>query len=113
MVYDRVRIDLESWEYDFLKEFVLNTDKIKNSSIFESIIKKIENPKIIKYSDKKREASEIATLARTKQVREKINKAVKELELDLKRGFIKKISYFAISKKSGVHLNTVKKYHFF
>jgi len=107
----KMRIDLEEWEYEMLQELIKEANERK-SNIYKNLIEKIEKPKIIRSSENKRSAAEKATETRSKIAKEKIKKAVEELELELKRGFIKKISYFAIAKKSGVHINTVKKYHF-
>jgi len=101
------RLGLSEHELDTLKSLVR---KHLKDEIYDDLKEKLNNPKIINYSAFKVNATVKATEARTAKAKEKIEKAHKQLELDLKRGFIKKISYYGISKKSGVHINTVKKY---
>jgi len=110
MTYKKLRLDLEEPEYLILKMILEKSSFTIDSSSYKSLLKKIENPKEIKYSSAKSDAVYKATNARKKIAIEKIKEAQKALELELKRGFIKKISYYGISKKSGVHINTVKKY---
>jgi len=110
MTYKKLRLDLEEPEYIILKMILEKSSYKNDSNSYKSLLEKIENPKEIKHSSAKSDAVYKATNARKKITIEKIKEARKALELELKRGFIKKISYYAISKKSGVHINTVKKY---
>ena len=110
MIYKKLRLDLEEHEHFFLKIILEKSSFTSDSNSYKSLLKKIENPKEIKHSSAKSDAVYKATNARKKIAIEKIKEARKALELELKRGFIKKISYYAISKKSGVHIDTVKKY---
>lgn len=112
-VYKKMRLDLEEYELMMLKEMIEKYQGDKESRSFKELMEKINNPKEIKHSTAKREATEKATKARSDKAREKIKTAVIELERELMRGNIKKVSHFAISKKSGVHINTVKKYSYF
>ena len=108
MTYQKYRIDLDDAEMHQLKALI-NSSKMELSA---SLKVKINSPKIIKITDNKREATSLANEKRTAVAKQKIKDAVQQMELDLKRGFIKKITYYGISKKSGVHIDTVKKYHF-
>ena len=110
MTYKKFRLDLEGHEYLILKTILEKSSYTLDSRSDKSLLEKIENPKEIKHSSAKSDAAYKATMARKKIAMGKIKEAHEALELDLKRGFIKKISYYAISKKSGVHINTVKKY---
>ena len=111
--YTKPRLDLDETELYILKDLISSID-INNyrgrEDRLKSLIDKINNPKRIKHSFAKIDAAEIATEARTAKAKAKIKETHEQLKRDLMRGNIKKISYYAISKKSGVHINTVKKY---
>ena len=114
---DTVRLNLDSSELRMLESIINDADiKIYAGEyqsmidVFNSLKEKIGNPIVIEYSSKKVDATVTATEARTAKAKAKIKETFKQLERDFKRGYIKKISYYAISKKSGVHINTVKKY---
>jgi Ni,Fe-hydrogenase III large subunit len=111
--YKKLRLDLEENEILILKQILEEYQGDKELRSYNELIEKVNNPKEIKHSQAKTEATEKATKARSDKAREKIKKAVFELERELMRGNIKKVSHFAISKKSGVHINTVKKYSYF
>ena len=108
MTYNKYRIDLDDAEMHQLKA-LLDSSKLELSA---SLKMKINSPKVIKITDTKRESISSANKKRTAIAKQKIKDAVAQMELDLKRGFIKKITYYGIAKKSGVHIDTVKKYHF-
>ena len=111
--YKKPRLNLDGAELNIIKNLVKSIDinSYKGSKeILKSLIYKIDNPTMIQFSFAKRDAVEIATEARTAKAKAKIKETHKQLKRDLTRGHIKKISYYAISKKSGVHINTVKKY---
>jgi len=108
MTYQKYRIDLDDAEMHQLKA-LLDSSKLELSA---SLKVKINSPKVIKITDNKREATSSANKKRTADAKKKIKETVALMELELKRGFSKKITYYGISKKSGVHIDTVKKYHF-
>ena len=107
-----IRIDMNILEFEYLQEVIKNLDStdINQNYIKEKLTKLIKSPSVFQRSEAKQDAMEQATRARSKKAKEKIEKAHKQLKLDIKRGTAKKMSYYAISKLSGVHINTVKKY---
>ena len=83
---------------------------IEEQKYYKPLKDKVESPTVIKYSSDKFLASKRATEARTSNAKSNINEAKRFFEAKLKRGSIKKISYYMISQRSGSHINTVKKY---
>ncbi len=111
---DTYRIDLSKGEYEIFKEYVdfTNIEKANNNlkeeddyNIFEVILNKLNNPKIIKHSNKKISAIQKATLSRSNSVKNKINNAINILRLENKQ-----FTHYSISKTSKVAFQTVKKY---
>jgi len=107
-----IRIDMNILEFEYLQEAISNLDNsdIHQNYIKEKLTKLIDKPSVFQRSEAKQDAMGQATRARSKKAKEKIQKAHKQLKLDIKRGTAKKMSYYALSKLSGVHINTVKKY---
>ena len=103
------RLDLNYAEMKVLLR-ILEGYEGNKCEFYDSLLKKVKNPTQIYYSRAKSDAAATATKVRSDKAKKKINEAVKSLKLDLKREHIKKISYYAIAKKSGSHINTVKKY---
>jgi len=107
VIMDTYRIGLAEHELNTLKSLV--REHLKDD-VYDSLKEKLNNPIIISYSEHKAKATSKATEVRSATAKAKIEKAKVELERELMRGFIKKVSYYAIAKKSGTHINTVKKY---
>ena len=100
------RIDLQKDEIMTLLEVLADVDIAKvNISSLNQIKQKAENPKRIKRSWRKSEATKIATEARIKKVKEKIQNAVNILRMENKE-----VTAYQVSKASGVSFVTVKKY---
>jgi len=104
---DTYRIGLAEHELNTLKSLV--KEHLKDD-VYNELKDKLDNPTIISYSEHKAKATSKATEVRSATAKAKIEKAKIELDRELMRGFIKKVSYYAVAKKSGVHINTVKKY---
>jgi len=100
------RIDLQVEYLQLLQKYInqIEVDEM-DLIMFNEIKEMINNPKKIKRSIYKMIAAETATEARTKKAKEKIQNAVNLLRMQNK-----KITYYAISKESGVAYQTVKKY---
>lgn len=99
MSYDKYRIELDKIEYEALKHLS------ENSKINISLFEKIQNPTIIKYSEKKVNATKKATASRTAKAKEKIQNAINLLRLENKE-----MTIYNISKIAGVSFQTVQKY---
>jgi len=112
------RIDLTKSEYVAFKEYVnltaleraikdINDKRVKTDghNVFEIILNKINNPKIIKYSDKKISAILNATKIRSNRVKEKINNAINILRMENK-----KFTHYNIAKTGNISFVTVQKY---
>ena len=112
---DTYRIDLYSHEFELFKEYIkideikkayeLTKDDKDSENIFEKFLNKINNPKIIKHSNKKITAIQKATQIRSSNAKEKINNAINILRLENKQ-----FTHYNISKTSKVAFQTVKKY---
>ncbi len=96
------RIDLTKKELEELRENL--KFKVMTFTTNE-IYKKVDNPKIIKKSDKKIKAVKIANMARTKNAKKKINAAIQLMIFENK-----KMTYNSIAVVSGVAHKTVAKY---
>lgn len=120
MKFFNKRLDLSENEFDCLKKYIdfeKMEEAIKNfdyeyykqlniqESIEASLLKKLNNPKEIKYSLKKIVATREATESRTKAAKEKIQNAINILRMENK-----KITHYSIAQTSGVSFTTVKKY---
>lgn len=120
MKFFNKRLDLSESEFDCLKKYIdfeKMEEAIKNfdyeyykklniqESIEASLLKKLNNPKEIKYSLKKIVATREATESRTKAAKEKIQNAINILRMENK-----KITHYSISQVAGVSFTTVKKY---
>ena len=109
----KYRIDLTKDEYDILDSIISTYfndmedyfEGIDKEYIFNKTIEKIENPKVIKESEKKELAALNATKTRTKRVKEKIQNAINILRMENKE-----ITPYQVSKVSGVSFITCKKY---
>jgi len=112
---DKIRLEFDSkLEFDLFLNFV-KIDEIKKAcetiknedtfNIYSKFLKMLENPKIIKYSDKKAAAAATATDVRVKRVKEKINNAINILKLEGK-----KLNFHNIAKTADVAYLTVRKY---
>jgi len=104
------RLDLEECELNNLKELIKyakSYDELQEEELYfnEELLEKVQNPKKIKHSGKKALAAEIATEARTKQAKEKIQNAINILRME-----DKKLTHYSIAKMAGVSYVTVKKY---
>lgn len=120
MKFFNKRLDLNQSEFDCLKKYIdfenmeeaaknFDYEYYKKLDIQESIeaslLKKLNNPKEIKYSLKKIVATREATESRTKAAKEKIQNAINILRMENK-----KITHYSIAQTSGVSFTTVKKY---
>lgn len=105
----KYRIDLDAYELDILSQYIKEIKEEDVNAIelptFNEIKQKIANPKKIKHSWKKIYATEKATEARSKKVKEKINNAINILRMENKE-----ITPYQVAKVSGVSFVTVKKY---
>ena len=103
---DKYRLDLDLNEINLLKKIITNA-KIDNHNpkYFNSLIEKIENPKIIKKSQKKTEAAKKVALNKEDKSIKKIANAIDVLKL-----FGKKITMYSIAKEAGISYNTAKKH---
>ena len=103
---DKYRLDLDLNEINLLKKIITDT-KIDNHNpkYFNSLIEKIENPKIIKKSQKKTEAAKKVALNKEDKSIKKIINAINILKL-----YGKKITMYAIAKEAGISYNTAKKH---
>lgn len=120
MKFFNKRLDLSESEFDCLKKYI-DFEKMEEAaknfdyeyykklniqeSIEASLLKKLNNPKEIKYSLKKIVATREATESRTKAAKEKIQNAINILRMENK-----KITHYSIAQTSGVSFTTVKKY---
>jgi len=107
-VYDfKYRVDLDFDRLELLQKYINKLDNIDERDIilFNEVKEMINNPKKIKRSVNKLVAADKATEARTKKAKEKIQNAINLLRMQNK-----KITYYAITKESGVAYQTVKKY---
>lgn len=120
MKFFNKRLDLSESEFDCLKKYIdfenmeeaaknFDYEYYKKLNIQESIeaslLKKLNNPKEIKYSLKKIVATREATESRTKAAKEKIQNAINILRMENK-----KITHYSIAQVAGVSFTTVKKY---
>jgi len=110
IIFEKFRIDLNEIEIEVLKNLAKEHLTNSKSDVYDSLKEKLNNPTIINYSENKARATIKATEVRSAKAKAKIKQAKIELDRELMRGFIKKVSYYAVAKKSGVHINTVKKY---
>ena len=94
-------VDIKQLEEDF-KDTCDESDKY---NIYELFLNKLNNPKIIKHSNKKLKAIQKATKIRSNNVKDKINNAINILRLENKQ-----FTHYSISKTSKVSFQTVKKY---
>lgn len=94
-------VDIEQLEKDFKDTY----DEMDEYNIYEIFLNKLNNPKIIKHSNKKLKAIQKATLSRSNSVKNKINNAINILRLENKQ-----FTHYSISKTSTVAFQTVKKY---
>jgi len=101
------RIDLQVEYLELLQKYINQIDNVdeRDTIMLNEIKEMINNPKKIKRSVNKMIACDKATEARTKKAKEKIQNAVNILRMQGK-----KITYYSISKESGVAYQTVKKY---
>ena len=120
MKFFNKRLDLSESEFDCLKKYI-DFEKMEEAaknfdyeyykklniqeSIEASLLKKLNNPKEIKYSLKKIVATREATESRTKAAKEKIQNAINILRMENK-----KITHYSISQVAEVSFVTVKKY---
>jgi len=92
---------------ELLQKYINQIDNVdeRDTIMLNEIKEMINSPKQIKRSVNKMIAADKATEARTKKAKEKIQNAVNILRMQNK-----KITYYSISKESGVAYQTVKKY---
>lgn len=111
MKFFNKRLDLNDSEFDCLRKYIdfgkmeEVANKYKEECIELKLLEKLNNPKVIEYSQKKVIASFRATESRTKKAKEKIQNAINILRLENKS-----ITHYSIAQTSGVSFNTVKKY---
>lgn len=104
------RLDLNESEFDCLKKYIdfekmeEEANKYKEGSE-STLLEKLNNPKVIEYSQKRVVSSFRATESRTKAAKEKIQNAINILRMENK-----KITHYSIAQTSGVSFTTVKKY---
>ena len=96
----KYRLDLDLEEILNLKLLLEES----SSSGLESILSKVDNIKIIKFSPEKQRAVQEATKARSKKAKDKIQNAINLLRLEGK-----KITHYSIAKVGQVSYNTVIK----
>jgi len=108
----KYRLDLGLSELEILQEILEDNkknDKYENYYLqlesFKSLNEMIEKPKEIKYSGARANALAVATKARTKKAKEKIENAINILRIECKP-----ITHYSISSVAKVSYNTVKKY---
>jgi len=97
------RLDLNKDELDQLKVIVSKIAITENVNV--TLLSKIENPKLIKKSDKKVAATKNATIARSAKTKLKIENAINLLRMENKE-----ITYYSIHKVGNVAFKTVQKY---
>ena len=110
---DYYRLDLTLAEYDELKYFIklkeledsILLSQQKGYDLYDNLLKKINEPKVIKSSVKKSIAANKATKIRSAKAKVKIDNAIRILQIENKP-----ITYYSISKAGKVSYNTVKKY---
>ena len=109
----KYRIELSKNEYDVLID-IINTygndfnefyDDLDKGYTYGNLVEKIENPRLIKESEKKELAALNATRIREKRTREKIQNAINILRMENKE-----ITPHRVSKVSGVSFQTAQKY---
>ena len=111
----KVRLEFLNHEYDLLKSFI-DFEAIKKADeeaqkskhktdVYNRVLNMLENPKIIKFSQKKQNAIALATKIRSVKVKEKINNAINILRLQ-----DKEFTHYNIAKEAKVSFVTVKKY---
>jgi hypothetical protein len=83
----------------------VNNININNNLILKNLQDKINNPKLIKKSNKKLEAIKEAREARKKQILEKIQNGINLLRL-----YNKKVTIYSIAKESQISYQTAKKF---
>jgi len=111
MKFFNKRLDLSESEFDCLKKYIdfENMEEVANEykekCIESTLLEKLNNPKVIEYSQKRVVASFRATESRTKAAKEKIQNAINILRMENK-----KITHYSIAQTSGVSFTTVKKY---
>ena len=111
MKFFNKRLDLNESEFDCLKKYIdfekmeEVVNKYKEECIESTLLEKLNNPKVIEYSQKRVVASFRATESRTKAAKEKIQNAINILRMENK-----KITHYSIAQTSGVSFTTVKKY---
>lgn len=104
----RIRLDLTEIEYGILKhhiDFKMLKERAEEDPSIMSLLDKLNNPKIIKSSQKKILATIKASESRTDAAKEKIENAINILRMENK-----KITHYSISKMGNVSFMTVKKY---
>ena len=111
MKFFNKRLDLNESEFDCLKKYIdfekmeEAANKYKEECIESTLLEKLNNPKVIEYSQKRVVASFRATESRTKAAKEKIQNAINILRMENK-----KITHYSIAQTCGVSFTTVKKY---
>lgn len=120
MNFFTVRLDLSENEFEVLKSYIdfkkmeeaiknFDYEYYKRLNIEEpteaTLLKKLNNPKKIKYSLKKVVATREATEKRSQNAKEKIQNAINILRIENK-----KITHYSISQVAEVSFVTVKKY---
>jgi DNA-binding protein H-NS len=98
------RLDLNNIEIKILQDIINNIDT-NNNLILKNLQDKINNPKLIKKSNKKLEAIKEARKAKEKQISEKIENAMNLLRL-----YNKKITIYNIAKEASIAYQTAKKF---
>jgi hypothetical protein len=106
MLEAKYRLDLNLDEIRLLREIIANA-KVDDYNLkdFNSLIEKIENPKIIKRSQKKTEAAWRVAAGKEDKSIEKIENAINILKL-----YNKKITIYGVAKEAGISYNTAKKH---
>ena len=91
---------------------ILNNEELKvfyeeigDGYIYSQLVKKVENPRLIKESEKKELAALNATRIREKRTKDKIQNAINILRMENKE-----ITPHRVSKVSGVSFQTAQKY---
>ena len=105
------RIELNNRELELLTNILKNEElkgfyeQIGDEYIYSQLVEKIENPRLIKESEKKYNAALNATKAREKRTKKKIQNAINILRMENQE-----ITPYRVSKVSGVSFQTAQKY---
>ena len=90
---------LQNANFSLCSDVVISNKEISEAMVLVARLQEMEKTKA------RKEASKVATEARTTKAKEKIQNAINILRIE-----DKKITYYSIAKTAGVSYSTVKKY---